>query len=403
MRRIAPTRSRRNIAPVVALVALLVAPRWSAGQAAGTVCRGGSGGHRSASSINNDGDNGNANRTIQISDGDCELMMRSRGDVTVTPALDDITAVAPGGWVEVEERSGDTVRRLEIRQNGGTLDRRWSLNGDADRFDVDKRAWLSGMLIAMERRTGAFAKTRIPALLKEGGADAVLREVPLLEGDYPRSLYLMTLLEQPSVDDRVIDLALSTAGSAMSSDYERGRVLQAVAARRTAMSDRVAAAFVSAASKMSSDYEKRRALSAAISSGAAAHVRPALYEAATTISSDYERSELLIAAERAGGVVGADRDPFFRAVGRFSSDYERRRTLSTLLAEHPKDVDVLRGILQASNAMSSDYDRAELLLAFAHAVPLEGDLRDAFVAASKHIQSDYEYRRVLQAVVNGRS
>lgn len=394
---------RRTIAPVVVLLALVAAPRPASAQSASPACRG-SGGHRSASSINSGNDNDvDSYRTIQIVEGDCELMLRSRGDVTVTPMLDDITAVAPNGWVEIEERSGDTVRRLEIRQHGGALVRRYTLNGDADNFDVDKRAWLSGVLVAMERRTGAFAKTRIPALLQQGGPDAVLREIPLLEGDYARSLYLTTLLKQPSVDDKVIDQALATAESSMSSDYERGQVLQAVAARRTTMSDRVAAAYVRAASKMSSDYEKRRALVAAISSGAAAHARPALYDAAASISSDYERSELLIAAERAGGVDGADRDPYFRAVGKFSSDYERRRTLSTLLAEHPKDADVLRGILQASNAMSSDYDKAELLLAFARVVPLQGDLRDAFVAASKHIQSDYEYRRVLQAVVNGKS
>lgn len=394
----------RTAVPVATLLVLAAAPLWSAAAQTGTVCIGrGSGGHSSASSINNGNDNDDGFRTIQVAQGDCQLMLRSRGEVTVSPALDDISALAPNGWVEIEERSGDTVRRLEIRQSGGALIRRWSLNGEADRFDVDKRAWLSGVLIAMEHRTGAFAKTRIPALLQQGGPDAVLREVPLLEGDYARSLYLTALLRQPSVDDRVIDQALATAENSMSSDYERGQVLQAVAARRTAMSDRVATAFVRAASKMSSDYEKRRALAAAISSGAAARVRPALYDAASTISSDYERSELLIAAERAGGVEGADREPFFRAVGRFSSDYERRRTLSTLLAEHPKDVDVLRGILQASAAMSSDYDRAELLLAFAHTVPLQGDLRDAFVAASKKIQSDYEYRRVLQAVVNGRS
>ena len=397
------TVPRRSPAIVVALLLAIAVPRWAPAQGPSPICRGGSGGHSSASSIDNDGNDGAAFRTIQISDGDCQLMLRSRGDVTVTPALDDITGVAPNGWVEVEERSGDTVRRFELRAKGGTLERRWSLNGDAGRFDVDKRAWLSGVLVAMERRTGAFAKTRIPALLQQGGSDAVLREVPLLEGDYVRSIYLRTLLEQPTVDDRVIDQALSTAEGAMSSDYERGRILRAVAARRTTMTDRVASAYVRAASKMSSDYEKRRALAAAITSVAAAHVRPALYEAASTLSSDYERSELLIAAERAGGVAGADREPFFRAVGRFSSDYERRRTLSTLLAEHPKDADVLRGILQASNAMSSDHDRAELLLDFARVVPLQGDLRDAFVAASKHIQSDYEYRRVLQAVVNGRS
>lgn len=394
---------RSTSASAVALLIALAVPRWGAAQGASPVCRGGAGGHSSASSINNDSDDGASYRTIQVADGDCQLMLRSRGDVTVTPALDDITGVASNGWVEVEERSGDRVRRLEIRSKGGTVERRWSLDGDADRFDVDKRAWLSGVLIAMERRTGAFAKTRIPALLQQGGPDAVLREVPLLEGDYVRSIYLRTLLAQPTVDDRVIDQALSTAESAMSSDYERGQILRAVAARRTTMTDRVASAYVRAASKMSSDYEKRRALAAAITSVASARVRPALYDAASTISSDYERSELLIAAERAGGVAAADREAYFRAVGRFTSDYERRRTLSTLLAEHPKDLDVLRGILQASGAMQSDYDKAELLLVFAHAVPLEGDLRDAFVAASKHIQSDYEYRRVLQAVVNGRS
>lgn len=344
-----------------------------------------------------DSDRGLKSTTIRWRRGDCELRVDARGDFTVRPDLSGFTSVDEGGYVQLEERDGDHDRRLRVTNRGGSLEYRWTVDGD-NRFDVDRDRWLADILVAIERRTAMFAKSRIPALLQQGGANAVLDETDLMDGDFARRVYYTTLVALARLDDTQLERMLRQAGDSMSSDFERAELLRAVAAKGPT-SDRVTRAMIAVAQRMSSDFEKRRALSAGLESVTTAESRSALFSAASTMSSSFELAELLIAAQRRSLVDSVSGEAYFRAVGRLSSDFERRRTLSALLKQRPESQTVLGGVLRASASINSDFELASLLVEFARTVPVRGELRELYLKATRSIASDFEYRRALQALL----
>jgi hypothetical protein len=341
----------------------------------------------------------NGRRTISVRwrRGDCEIRVDARGDFGVKPDLSGFVGVEDGGWIEIEERDGDTERRVRVVGLGRDLEYRWSLNG-RNGFDLNREKWLADILVALERRTAMFAKSRVPELMRSGGSKAVLDETELMPSDYARRAYFSQLLTLARIDDPSIERLLRQT-ELMSSDYERAEVLRAVSSRQAPVTDRVARAMIAVAHRMSSDYEKRRALSAGLESVSSLESRTALFSAASTMSSSYELAEFLIAAQRRSLVDSLTSDSYFRAVGRLSSDYERRRTLSALVKLRPSALAVQAGVLRSSESINSDYELASLLVEFARTLPVRGELREQYLKATRNIGSDYEYRRALQALL----
>jgi hypothetical protein len=330
--------------------------------------------------------------------GDCEMRLEARGEFGVRADLAGFTFVEDGASVLISEQDGDIDRSVRVTGDGKTLQYRWRVDGH-DGFDVDKEKWVASYLTALERRTAMFVKTRVPELLRQGGPTAVLDETERLESDYPRRVYLTTLLASTTLTEPMIERMLGQVGENMSSDYERAELLLAVA-KQGAMGDRVAQAVIKVARTMSSDYEKRRALSAALNSVSSLPARTALFTVASTMSSSYELAELLIAAQVRSMVDSGSASAYFRAVDRITSDYEHRRTLSALLKQRPSSTDVLAGVLKSSAAINSDYELATLLVEFAREVPVRGTMRELYLQAARAIGSDHEYRRVLQALLD---
>ena len=329
--------------------------------------------------------------------GDCELRVYARGKFTVRPDLSGITSLTDGGYVEIEEIVGRRERMVRISEGAdGALQYRWTVDGN-NGFDVDREQWLADILVAVERRTAMFARTRVPELIRQGGPGAVLNETDRMESDYARRTYFTILLANARLDETMLERMVRQAGE-MSSDYERAEILRAVA-KNGPMTDRVTRAAIGVAQRMSSDYEKRRALSAGLESVNTIEARNALFTAASTMSSNHELAELLIAAQQRSMVDSISRVAYFRAVDRLQSDYEHRRTLSALLKSGPTSPAVLGDVLRSSELIQSDHELASLLVEFSRVVPVRGDLRTLYLRAARSISSDHEYRRALQALL----
>ena len=342
-------------------------------------------------------ESGRRSMSVRWSKGDCEIRIDARGDFGVKPDLSGFVGVEDGGWIEIEERDGNTERRVRVVGMGRDLEYRWSLNGRSG-FDVNRERWLADILVALERRTAIFAKWRVPELVKSGGAKAVLDETDLMPSDYAKRAYYTQLLGVARLDEPSIERMLRQT-ELMSSDYERAEVLRAVASKQAPVTDRVARAMIAVAQRLNSDYEKRRALSAGLESVSSVESRTALFSAASTMRSSYELAEFLIAAQRRSLVDSLTSAAYFRAVGRLSSDYERRRTLSALVKLRPSANTVLYGVLQSSESIASDYELASLLVEFARTLPVRREVRQQYLKATRSIGSDYEYRRALQALL----
>jgi len=334
--------------------------------------------------------------TVRWQRGDCELRVDARGTFGVRADLSGFTTLEDGGYVEIEERDGDRERKVRVTNGAGALQYRWTVDGE-NGFDVNREKWLAEILVAIERRTAMFAKSRVPELVRQGGPNAVLDEASRMESDYARRTYYTTLLGIARLDDAMLERMLRDV-SVMQSDYERSELLRAVA-KQGPMSDRVTRAVISVAHGMSSDYEKRRALSAGLESVNSIESRNALFTVASTMSSNYELAELLIAAQQRSMVDSLSRTAYFRAVNRLTSDYEHRRTLSALLKQKPESPAVLADVLRSSEDIASDYELATLLVEFTRVVPVRGELRELYLKAARSINSDHEYRRALQALL----
>jgi len=375
--------------------------RLTAPQSRATLCdwsaRGGA--KRSSSSTHIDDDR----MIMKIVRDDCSLTVDSDGKLTFTPDDRDVASIGGGGYFEIEEREGRNRRRVEIASESGRLPRRWLVNGEERPYGDDARAWLADAVLVLMRRAGFNAEARALRIFEQRGAEGLMAEIDELQSDYVTAQYFSVLFARAQLTPAQQTRLLENASQRISSDYELGRVLKALAARGP-LDAAVQRAYVRASDSLDSDYEHRQALAAlAADSDLDVAALDAMLVSAKRIDSDYERAELLLATATrypAGRALPAS---YLTAVGDMDSDYERRRVLSPLLDRDRLSPADRASVLAVLVSMDSDYERAEGLLGVLRGGPLDETTRAPFFRAVDALDSDYEHQRVLQAVVESKA
>ncbi len=334
-----------------------------------------------------------------ISSGDCDVTIRAIGKVRFASDLSDVQSVPPGGSFLLTESDALTTRRIEIRPDGsGGMTRKFTVDGVARPWDDEGRRWLSTVLIALERRTAFTAGTRVPALYKEGGVDAVLKEIALLSGDHARRRYFEALFEAtPSLSESETRRALEIAGQ-MDSDFEVAQTLIAIA--KTGKVGGGSTAYLQAVRNIESDFETRRVLTALLKATTPdAEAMTLLLGVADNIESDFELAQLLVEVSSRGLATSTTRDAYFKAVSTIESDFERRRVLSSILKRSENSTEVQTQLLTAASGIESDFELASFLVSFAAKYPdMSAGIRESFMKAADSIDSEHEYGRVMQSV-----
>ena len=284
-------------------------------------------------------------------------------DIMLTDDETDIRSLPPGGWLTITESTGLFGRvTFEARSVDGKLQRKWSgLEGETQR-----RKWLADRLLELVRNSGLAADSRVARILKQSGADGVLREISRITSDHVKRIYFQRLLATASLDGATLSRLIEQAGREMRSAYEMAALLtNSVAPRLGANDDSTRRAYVQAVGSISSDYERRRALEALINAG---HL--------------------------GAGIVAQVID----AAGALRSDYEKGRVLSALANDQKIDGPILVALVQATARIGSSYERARVLSAIARQHPLQGAAREAYLAAARSIPSRHEQDRALAAL-----
>lgn len=258
-----------------------------------------------------------------------ELEITLRKQVEFSDDFTEIVRVSEGGYFEVRERSGGTVRWFEATPDGqGGVRRRYTLNGERREFDGEARAWLTKVLVAAVRN-GLYAQETAARLLRERGAGAVLDEAANLTSDYARSIFYAAVFEQRNLDTRTLTRALRLAQQ-LTSDYERSKLL-VTASKFDLGDDGVRSAFFAAFGRMESDYERDRVLqSAAEEHKGSAEVLLRVVAAARGISSDYYKANVLVKVAGLSAAGGAVRAALLDAAQGISSDYYRQQVLAAV-------------------------------------------------------------------------
>jgi beta-lactamase regulating signal transducer with metallopeptidase domain len=335
-------------------------------------------------------------RQVKWTDGTSRFDVRLHGRITFNDELTDVISISDDGYLTLREWSGLVPRTIEVRSSGGVITRKFYVGGRERPYDDEARRWLAERLPVLVRRSGLGAEQRVKSILAKKGVGGVLDEIHLLGGDYARRLYFNALVDQVQLDSTAAQPVLQRLGQQMTSDYERGQVLQHIASR-VRLDQRGAQAYIRAMASMKSDYERRQALTALMARRPAVPgVADAALDGVRDMRSDYERSEVLRSALTNGTI--AQLDAVFAAVGRMTSSYEQRRVLLEALAKSRLADDAKRGFLMAAASVQSDYDCSEILIAYVKAHGVEASIRQPFFAALRTVDSDYERRRVLAEV-----
>ena len=336
---------------------------------------------------------------VRWSFDDCRFDMEAHGEITFNDGLTDVARISRGGSLEIELREGSQSRRIRFVQDGGGIERDYSVNGRSSEYDAVAATWLAEVLVAMERRTAFAADQRVPQLVRRGGVPAVLAEVDLMSSDYPRRRYVTKLLETERLTTAQLRDVLAKSARSFSSDYEKAELLVSLSNLDSFDND-AQLEFAKTAGTIGSDYERRRALSALLARDnlSRAVVRE-LLGAAQGMDSDYELAELLLSVSRKYAINDETRPLYIQALGSIQSDYERRRVLDTVVASGNVPGNLLPDMLSTASAMHSDYELAEFLIRLVRSGPLAPANHEAFFKAVGQIDSDYEHHRVLTAAL----
>jgi hypothetical protein len=342
--------------------------------------------------------------TWNWSDGSVRVSLRHRGAVTLNDDDTDIVGIAPGGYFNLIEGSSWVPRLLSdwigvrreivIRGNAdGTMVKAYYGNERQQPFDPRGRDWLRAVLPDLARR-GFGAEARVARIMKRDGAAGVAAELPRLQGDYLRALYIREALRQTTPLAARDVAALLDGARHIRSDYEQAQALIAIA-RVHKLDAETAPPFFRAVNTIRSDYEQRRALIAAAAAVSTPAAVDEMFRSAAELHSDYEQAEFLRGAVERQLAMQAP-DAFFSAVSTIQSDYEQRRVLSTLL-DRQLDAATAQAVMASAMALGSNYEQAEFLVAAAKR-RLDEQAPDTFFRAVEQIGSDYERRRVLSAI-----
>jgi len=370
------------------------APVIGSAQAGRTLCDWSSIGRSQSSSTNIDDDAA----TIRIVVDGCELFVRSRGRVEFSDDDRTISQLASGGYFEIEERRDRERRRAEFESRGGSLDRRWFVNGSEQAWSADAGDWLHGALLAMFRRTSFEARARAERIHRRSGKAGLLDEIALLHSSSALGSYFTVLFERERLSPAEARRLATLAGERIRSSSELANVLVSIVTNN-GVDEPTRIAVVQSAGKISSSSERARVLVAAVETGSlSSSLADAVLETTEGISSSSEKARVLVA-------VNAHLPPGRRVPERYastassiSSSSELARVLVDLLQRHDLESEHVVAALEAARRISSSSEKARVLEVAVQRHGLDDRSRPSFFDAAKGISSSSERERVLLAV-----
>jgi hypothetical protein len=128
---------------------------------------------------------------------------------------------------------------------------------------------------------------------------------------------------------RIVRATIPQGTAGIESDFELAELLQQVP---PAVAADLGQVYIDAVASSGSDFERKRVLSAmARRPGLDASAVAAIAALTTSMQSDFERAEVLLVLASSGRLEGPSRDAVLKAAERIGSDFERGRVLSKRL------------------------------------------------------------------------
>lgn len=341
---------------------------------------------------------GQGNSHVAWSGADCSVVIHARGEPAFTADEADVAEFRGSGLFTVTHAEGSSERVYDVRGDGTSLTRRYTVDGAERPMDDAARRWKAALVLQFIRLSAYQAEARAQRILQAKGMPGLLEEIDVIPSDWARGrYYLAGIAFRQGADD--LSALLDHAGTHLDSDYEKGRVLSALPARMLGQ-PAVRTSYLAVTRGMESDYEKAKALLTVSAGGLDAASTQTALQAATTVTSSYERSRVLVAVVKTAPAHGGLDPLYFDAVAGMDSDYEKAKVLTAYSQHAGLDAAGLDRLYRAAAGVTSSYELANTLIASIAKPGSAGPRCEGYLTAATTIDSDYDKARAITALQN---
>src|SRR5579871_1513000 len=369
--------------------------------------------------------NNNGHSSVSVNDDDLNIKLSYSGEISFTSDEKSFQSFPSDGFLRYQKNGTtlivtlDASGRIAYEINGG--DKKTTLT------EEEKAILASAIRVMIDYGIGA--KDRVAHLYQQGGTRAVIAEVKNMKTDYVRGQFLLGTSSLTAAD--MTDIA-GEVESLISSDYEKGRLLEAFSSKYLGNAA-TAKAFLEAVKTIHSDYEKAKALKAILHQELTDEEFTAVIDIINTIGSDYEKAGVLKEVIEGNKISESRFAQLIHASSKISSDYEKSEVLkkvfsrdikippaafgetleaaATINSDYEK-AGVLKKIagseittdaawislIEATGKLGADFEKGETLRFIAAKMPASTSVKEAFNKAARTISSDFEYGKTIRAL-----
>lgn len=355
---------------------------------------GGDGGKvRSSTNIISD-DNGFETGNMHWFDDDQSMRASWEGKFILSDDERRVIDITHDGMLKLEGTRDNIKRRVRIEKEDGALETDYWVNGKRAVFDAAGEEWLAETLQHMLRHTSIDMDGRVARYLKKGGADYALERGVELVGDYTKRMFVMSLLNQTSLNENQHD-TLKTMLATIESDYEI-RLLVTHFVDAGIIGDEDLVDMLDIAKSIDSDYEMRLALAPMIERWSLnEEALQKVLMLARTIDSDYELRLLLSIAADANEFSQSNKLLFIDAMDTIDSDYEKRLLIGIFAAKARGDEVITTALFDQVTKISGDYEKRLGLGSVMTTGIMSSEAWALAIRAADTIDGDYEKAQAL--------
>lgn len=328
--------------------------------------------------------------------GDYFFVVRIKGNLVLTDALDDVASVSKRAVVE-ESKGGIKRRMLFVADSNGGIKRTYFLNGKPAAIDADAKHWLAEAISNLVRE-GAFQnEKRVAHLLKSGGVDAVTAEIEQIKSSHSRKTYTRNLLAQAKLDDKQLELLLGTLRPKESGFDTRETLVAMINARPLNAAQQTSVLNSTAA--LDGAFDQRAILTALIPTLSTAPAVAIAWRAAIAkMGSDFDTrtviEELMKSPNAAQHVTLA-----LQSAEMLNGNFDRMTALKAILAPmHTPDAAQLTAYLAIANKIDGAFERQNVLIDFVNRATLDKAGYAAVLQSVEGMRGDVEVKNVLSTV-----
>jgi len=286
--------------------------------------------------------------------------LESKGKIELSANDKDIVSISDGGYLTISKTVFGGRHRVDMRQEGSGLKKRYFQGSKEKPWEPDGRAWLAEILPDLVLTNTLGAESRVERFYKQGGATAVLKGIDELKSDYVRQYYGDLLLKYPLNDQQTTEV-FQRLSKSITSDYYLATLLNGNL-EKGLKNQTTSLAFIKAINGIASDFYRASVLQEIIKKGASAKIDLKSFLHITgEISSDFYKASVLEELARFDG-LSAYQAEYFDISTTINSDFYRAAALNKGFENiQLTNIGIYNG-LKSWSGMNSDFYQQEVLI-----------------------------------------